>query len=1207
MDNIIEKTELKKTTLAPTKSSKLIQEKKGKIIQCLSQRTGYNVKDHSEIKWKTATRFYRYKIEANTSLVQRAFQKISDAKTQSIERKELIFHEDWLWTRDPELYSYPYLAKERSRWDISIALPESEGIHDCEECKGSGYATCSKCHGSTFIPCYRCEGVKIVADKCCKCNGKGKRFLYGDWKTCKYCEGSGKDPELTITCPRCKGEGVEVCDVCDDEGEVCCETCAGSGRLKDYYSIAQHFKQKPQLERYYSSSEIPQHIRDRKLTGKPILVHEWEMQGPLSKDDILSVIEGESVEEIANSVQSHGEVESELWRCIYQKAALYQMWVVTRFCFEYQGMDYSVWMTTQGEDIIEFKDTGFSSAWKNAVNQYCASTRPIGEKISWWWNPIKGRRFDFLKYIHEHKNDSRALIKQPTKTGNPTTGARNFVGLWQETYGYYPPTPVVGITLLALVLPGMHNLLLAKYIAARAYPINTSNKISSKLRARGIVQLLLSLSIVGYIFAWIWALVDIIKIIFLGEREYADRARMILPLTLIALILGAFWYVVSTENEKGEPKAQAAHATAKTTKAEPQATTVGEEQLILEKAEDMERQDNARVVEQMVEALSPKNYVTGKIVMLQERPKKPFVVKKLSDGNMQINGWALLSVNRQLYEEVWQQGLAQRFIAEGVEHAVIERHDYPLRDSKDRMAQQNATLLKELQTRSVSPAVPAPCMYRLNAFAEQCKRWKNVLFVQTGSHSFTAFNIAHPLADLYAAFVKDHTFNMSKMTVEVHLLDNQGNEVKTCYISNIDEGVLWNGGPLYRRYGSDSAVIVSPEFLGSEHERYGQVSVSERLFAFSAELKPEELARVSDITVSVEMPQVSQERIMQYAEYLRKAAEANNDRSSQPETPPQPEQPVVQKPTPAPKPAVPLQPGATQVNLSGLAKQNNQNEAAVPTVKALYEQLSPATCLTGNLVQLSDNQYFRLEKRGSQTELSAWVELRIDLAKYTKLAWLIHEHMKALPHKTLTRRPQAVPQGILNTSKRELNGCEKGDFADVSKQQPHYAFDPKLFSNLHALYLCTRGETFTAYDLSATGQKTPYMLEMLRLQRQKPQQFIVRMHLLNAHNEEVTTFSHLIDLYSDKFNAPLYAGGQHQAPDMVVLPEFSSFLWGNFTPGSGAPHLVTYPSRIIHLSGAINPQDLEEITSVTFSFEWPAALTEQEAQNLAKLYTEQKH
>ena len=627
----------------------------------------------------------------------------------------------------------------------------------------------------------------------------------------------------------------------------------------------------------------------------------------------------------------------------------------------------------------------------------------------------------------------------------------------------------------------------------------------------------------------------------------------------------------------------------------------GEAMLLMQKAEEMERQDYAHAMAQLIEALSPKHYVTGEVVMLQERPQRPFVVNRLSNGMMQIRGWVQLKVNRQPYEEVWLQNIAPQLKAAGVEYSEIERHVYPVKDSGDSSAQQHAALLKELKKRSVPLAMPEYFRYRLTAFAEQCKRWKNVLFIHTGGNAFTAFNAAHPMADLYGGIVKDISFNMSKATVQVHLLDQKGEEIKTIYVPNSREQML------YRPYAGGEAMIVAPEFFYSEHEHYGQVSVNERLLAFSAELKPEELARVSNITVSVEMPRVSQERIMQYAEYLRKSAEANSNRSSQPETTPQPEQPVAQKPSPTPKPAAPLQPGATQVNLSGLAKQNNQNEAAVPIVKALYEQLSPAACLTGNLVQLSDKQYFRLEKRGSQTELSAWVELKVDPAKYAKLAWLIHEHMKALPHKTLTRRPQAVPQGILNTSKRELNGCEKGDFADASKLQPHYAFDPKLFSNHHALYLCTRGETFTAYDLSAAGQKTPYMLEMLRLQRKKPQQFIVRMNLLNAHNEEVTTVSRLIDLYSDKFNAPLYAGGQHQAPDMVVLPEFCSFLWGNFTPGSGAPHLVTYPSRIIHLSGAINPQDLEEITSVTFSFEWPAALTEQEAQNLAKLFTEQRH
>ena len=219
---------------------------------------------------------------------------------------------------------------------------------------------------------------------------------------------------------------------------------------------------------------------------------------------------------------------------------------------------------------------------------------------------------------------------------------------------------------------------------------------------------------------------------------------------------------------------------------------------------------------------------------------------------------------------------------------------------------------------------------------------------------------------------------------------------------------------------------------------------------------------------------------------------------------------------------------------------------------------------------------------------------------------VIHEYMKTLPHKTLIWSLQAVLQGIHNTCKRELNGCEKGNCADVSMLQPHYAFDPKLFSNLHALYLCTRGEIFTAYDLSASGQKTPYMLEMLRLQRQKPQHFIVRMHLLNIHNEEVTVVSRLIDPVQRQLQrAPLRrwaesSAGHGRADEVQQLPV-------GLTPSFVAPHLVTYASRILNLSGTINLQALGEITSDTFSFEWLSALSGQEPQNLVKFYSEQKH
>lgn len=687
------------------------------------------------------------------------------------------------------------------------------------------------------------------------------------------------------------------------------------------------------------------------------------------------------------------------------------------------------------------------------------------------------------------------------------------------------------------------------------------------------------------------------------ERENISIACKTGLLVIIAAI-GLIWFTATNEDPQpickpvAEQKTESISLPKEGIKSSLTPSVDGEAMLVMQKAEEMERQDYVHAMESLIAAFSPEHYVKGEVVLLQQQPKKPFIVKKLSDGNMKISGWVRMSIDLQTYEEVWQHNMVKLFEEVGAEHAILERHCYPLRDSYDYMAEKQQNCLQELRARSVPIHIQAPHMFRLNAFKEQTKLWKYALFINVGGDKFAAFNATHPMVDIYTAMIKDHAANMSKCTIHVHLKDQQGNEIKDIYLSGVEPG-----GPLYIMGDSGAYAMVAPEFFGSEHERYGRVSVSERLFAFSAELKPEELVRVSDITVSVKMPQVSHERITQYAEYLRKAEEAKNKRLTQTETPPPPEPSTTL--APQPKPAAPLQPGATQVSLSGLGKQSSQDSAAISAVKSLYEQLSPAACLTGNLVKLSDNQFFRLQKMGSQTELSAWVELKIDPVKYARLAWLIHEHMKTLPHKTQTRYPQAVPQGIVGSSKRELKGCEEGEFADTSKLQTHYRFDPKLFTNPQALYLCTSGETFTVYDLSAMGHKTPYMLEMLRLQRQKPQQYIVRVHLLNAHNEEVTTISRLIDLYSDKFNAPLYAGGQNQAPNMVVLPEFSSFFWGNFTPNATTSQLVTYPSRIINISGFINPRDLEEITSVTFSFEWPSALTEQEAQNLFKLYTEQ--
>lgn len=1206
-------------SLLPMACSTVSPELQERVLEWINEKTGYNITDHSPITWKQSTVYYSYILETKTGFVSREMEENEEVTEETECRKGVAIQDSFLWGDRDDLLVLETLKQEKGWEDFRFKLDKTETVEICPSCNGKKELLCHRCHGTHEYECDRCDGVgwRYMTEACPKCDGRGERHLWGKWRTCSYCEGRKRVREK-VTCSTCDGTGERTCYYCDEDGYDVCEHCEGSGHVLKFYSIHQTYRSVTG-KRYWLGTYIPKELREElnvKEDDPAELIAEWDNSlGPLD-GNIPADFECNLTAAFSKAIREAAAPGNESTRPIHQTAKLYHVQRYAAVDFAYEGVVYTAWVSLYDHRVYEFEPHGFCSAWRRAVATYRAKMR-FAEKFAHSINPLKGKKINFLKISpvaltdEQKKASENHLVPPRTFRGDgiPQTEYaerkkrwKNFIGSLSCAYTVSHPSYVL-LLLLAILLPGSHALYYNSFMNRNwAYPVGWKGglgklKLSNDIMKKGVIQMLLTLTIFGYPFALIWSLIDFV-IILAGKFE--SKPKIGTPLLIIAAAAVSMLYFAHRENLTEEQ--EITHPIIET-ECDAEMST-GEAMLILEKAKEMERQDNARVIEQIVEALSPKHYVTGKIVMLQERPQKPFVVKKLSNGNMRINGWVQLSVNRQLYEELWQQGFAQRFIAEGAEHAVIARHDYPLRDSDDRMAKQNAAHLKELQKRSVSLSVPAPCMYRLNAFAEQCKRWKNVLFVQTGSNSFTAFNIAHPSVDFFAAFVKDHTTNMSKMTMQVHLLDSQGNEVKTCYISNIDEGALWNGGPLYRQYAGGNAVIVSPEFMGSEHERYGQVSVGERLFAFSAELKPEELARVNDITVSVEMPQVSQDHIARYAEYFRRMEEENNKRLTQEKTLPQPNPNAI--PAPQPKTASPLQPDATQVNLSELARQNNQDAAAIPTIKALYEQLSPAACLAGNLVQLSDKQLFRLKKRGSQTELSAWVELKIDPVKYARLVGLIHEHMKILPHKTLTRHPKAVPSRIIRSSRRELKGCEQGDFADTSKLQSNYRYDPNIFSNLHALYLCTHGETFAAYDLSAVGKKTPYMLEMLRLQRQKPQQFILRMHLLNAHNEEVTTFTHLIDLYSDKFNAPLYAGGQNQAPDMVVLPEFCSFVWANFTPGSGAPHLVTYPSRIVNISGAINPQDLEEITSVTFSFEWPSALSEQEAQNLAKLYNEQK-
>lgn len=89
--------------------------------------------------------------------------------------------------------------------------------------------------------CSRC-GLRVGMHDiyCCRCGNQvtpgaegtpsqGCRWPGTSWQTCRFCGGTGNDPEVVRPCPTCGGEGqVRVRDPANP-----CDHCGGSGRNPD--------------------------------------------------------------------------------------------------------------------------------------------------------------------------------------------------------------------------------------------------------------------------------------------------------------------------------------------------------------------------------------------------------------------------------------------------------------------------------------------------------------------------------------------------------------------------------------------------------------------------------------------------------------------------------------------------------------------------------------------------------------------------------------------------------------------------------------------------------------------------------------------------------------------------------------------------------------------------------------------------------------
>jgi len=85
--------------------------------------------------------------------------------------------------------------------------------------------------------CAFCDGIGIdpfsipsPISKCQVCSGRGTVSVTYETTVCVYCHGSGRHPELRLTCPVCWGKGVVSIL---KEPTMICSGCRGTGRTPE--------------------------------------------------------------------------------------------------------------------------------------------------------------------------------------------------------------------------------------------------------------------------------------------------------------------------------------------------------------------------------------------------------------------------------------------------------------------------------------------------------------------------------------------------------------------------------------------------------------------------------------------------------------------------------------------------------------------------------------------------------------------------------------------------------------------------------------------------------------------------------------------------------------------------------------------------------------------------------------------------------------
>jgi len=126
-----------------------------------------------------------------------------------------------------------------------FAVPHTEVVRPCDQCKSTGRETCQSCRG---------EGLAT----CTTCWGRGQTTRDGTSSSCHDCNGSGKSR----------------CSYCDGGGGVKCTACLGHLKLVHFDQLIVHFQSRTD-ERVIGETALPS-----SLVGHASTTTAYHEEGP---------------------------------------------------------------------------------------------------------------------------------------------------------------------------------------------------------------------------------------------------------------------------------------------------------------------------------------------------------------------------------------------------------------------------------------------------------------------------------------------------------------------------------------------------------------------------------------------------------------------------------------------------------------------------------------------------------------------------------------------------------------------------------------------------------------------------------------------------------------------------------------------------------------------------------------------------------------